>query len=77
MLKKLFFTAALSAFALWGAAQTTISGERNCGTSPMTHGLKELMQTALQQMASPLQEQNGLLMQKAAKRSMELNTPND
>lgn len=26
MLKKLFFTAALSAFALWGAAQTTISG---------------------------------------------------
>lgn len=51
--------------------------ERNCGTSPMTHGLKELMQTALQQMASPLQEQNGLLMQKAAKRSMELNTPND
>lgn len=28
MLKKLFFTAALSAFALWGAAQTTISGEK-------------------------------------------------
>lgn len=28
MLKKLFFTAALSAVALWGAAQTTISGEK-------------------------------------------------
>lgn len=28
MLKKLFFTAALSAFALWGAAQTTITEEK-------------------------------------------------
>ena len=28
MLKKLFFTAALSAVALWGAAQTTITGEK-------------------------------------------------
>lgn len=74
MLKKLFFTAALSAFALWGAAQTTISGE-NCGTSPMTHGLPELMQMALQQMASPSPVQNGQLIQ-IAKLLTGLNTPN-
>ena len=40
MLKKLFFTAALSAFALWGAAQTTISGEKlwNFSNDPWVEG---------------------------------------
>lgn len=40
MLKKLFFTAALSAFALWGAAQTTISGEKlwNFSNDPWVAG---------------------------------------
>ena len=40
MLKKLFFTAALSAVALWGAAQTTISGEKlwNFSNDPWVAG---------------------------------------
>lgn len=40
MLKKLFFTAALSAVALWGAAQTTISGEKlwNFSNDPWVEG---------------------------------------
>ena len=40
MLKKLFFTAVLSAVALWGAAQTTISGEKlwNFSNDPWVAG---------------------------------------
>lgn len=40
MLKKLFFTAALSAVALWGAAQTTITGEKlwNFSNAPWVVG---------------------------------------
>lgn len=40
MLKKLFFTAALSAVALWGAAQTTITGEKlwNFSNDPWVEG---------------------------------------
>lgn len=74
MLKKLFFTAALSAFP-FGVRLRLQFRERNCGTSPMTHGLPELMQMALQQMASPSPVQNGQLIQ-ITKRSMGLNTPN-